>query len=196
MKSFLILVIAFAIIGTAQHGLTQPPRILIYFNDGLTQDYKNQCPPDAPGTVIDSLYIVAEGFESPISQIEYSVHYDPHFFWITDLTVYGTVEGNTATGIIQSWSTPQDASSQLLLSKVLVVWNCQVCFECDINVCVDSNPNTGYLKALRWPDMSPIFPESWAAIICPTGVYPRLCPISPPVPVEQMFWGTIKALYK
>ena len=201
MKRFLIIIIPLAILGTGQYGITQTPRLTIYFNDGLTQNHESQCPPDPPGTVFDSLYIVAEGFISPISQIEYSVKYDPAFYWITDCMVYGTAVGNTATGIIQSWSTPQDASSQLLLSKVYVIWICHSCFYevgCNTKVCVDSNPNTGYLKALQWPDMSPIYPESWAAIICLCNPYPgyNLCEITQPVPVEQMLWGTIKALYR
>ncbi len=180
-----------------QYGLAQPPRVSIYFDDALSR-WWGMCPPDPPGVIFDSLYVVAEDFSALISQIEYKVNYEPAFLWLYDLAASGTAEGNTDIGIIQSWENPQDASTQLLLNKVFVLWMCSDCGSgnTDIMICVDSNPNTGYLRAIRWPDMSPIFPESWAVHLCPTNYYPRDCPITPPVPVEQANWGAIKSFYK
>ncbi len=93
------------------------------------------CPPDPPGVIFDSLYIVAEDFNALISQIEYKVNYEPAFFWLYDLVPSGTAEGNTEIGIIQSWENAQDASTQLLLNKVFVLWMCSDCGSGNIDIC-------------------------------------------------------------
>jgi hypothetical protein len=67
----------------------------------------------------------------------------------------------------------------------------------DIPICVDSHPETGYLRAISWPNMVPVYPMSHRAILCIATLppYPP-CPISPPVPVEETTWGQVKALYR
>jgi hypothetical protein len=177
----------------------QYPGMWIYFNEGLSKGVEESCPDQPPGSVLDSLYIVAKSFPVPISQIEYRVNYPPQILWLGDWIQSGTAEGNTPTGIIQSWESPQDASTQLVLVKVLFIWMCQLCYDgTHIRICVDANPNTGFLRALTWPGPTVTYPDSWEAFICPniSDTYPIRCFIISGIHDEQTTWGSIKMLYK
>lgn len=198
MRNIISFSIVMILICAAHASFAQSPGMWIYFNEGLTQGIESQCPPSPPGTVIDSIYIVAESFPTPISQIEYCVNYPSQLIYILDVIPSGTAEGYTSTGIVQSWESPQDASMQLLLAKVVFIWMCQACHEESFRICVDTNPNTGFLRALTWPDLTAIYPDSWKALVCPLlgDTYPEKCPIISGIPVEQTCWGSIKLLYK
>lgn len=189
-----------ALICSSYASFAQNPGMWIYFNEGLSQNIKTECPPDPPGTVLDSLYIVAGSFPVPISQIEYRVNYPQQILWLADIIPSGTADGSTSTGIIQSWESPQDASAQLLLVKVLFLWNCQLCYEgTHVPICVDANPNTGFLRALMWPGPTATYPDSWEAILCPCCDPPGKCQIISGILgtlTEYTTWGGIKLIYK
>ncbi|MHC4062003.1 MAG: hypothetical protein ACYSR6_10405 [Planctomycetota bacterium] len=152
-----------------------PPDVRIYFDSDLTISSAN-CPPEPPGTVIDTVYVVAENFTDPISRIEYRLLYGPQLSLLWDAVVSGTTTGNTSAGIVHTWAIPQDASGKLVLAKSVVMWMCDDCLVNEFaTLCVDSHPGTGYLRA------------------CGHSVDPVSCIVT--VPVESTSWGHIKSMY-
>jgi hypothetical protein len=175
---------------------SQTPRLQIYFDAQLTQKFAD--PPYAPPyTIVDSLYIVAEGFDAYLSAIEYSVDYTPHLLWLTDITT-GLNIGTTPNGIATAWPTPQNAYSPFVVAEVLFLWGFEYCIGSvyDLPLCANGHPATGSIRATRWPDLQLIYATNNAACICPlcTGSS-CVCPTQP-IPVEDSTWGQIKALYR
>jgi hypothetical protein len=172
------------------------PYLQIYFDADLTEYYAD-CPPDPPGTVFDSVYVAAVGFDAFISAIEYRIDYTPHFVWLADVTT-GLNIGQTTTGIATAWPYPQNAYSPLVVAKVMVMWVCQNCTPefTHVPFCANGHSLTGYIRAVRWPDNQFIYATNKATCLCPTCCGdPCECPSSP-IPVEESTWGSIKALYR
>lgn len=192
---FLLIILLITIAGVPAY--SQAPRLQIYFDSALSELCSN-CPNAPPLSAIDTLYIVAEGFNAYITAIEYSVDYTSHLVWLTDMTG-GLNIGRTPDGIATAWPTPQNAFSPLIVAEVIVLWACDLCIgEYNIALCANAHPATGYIRATRWPDLNLIYATNRAACICATSCLaptPCTCPDSP-VPAEISTWGQIKALYQ
>ena len=52
--------------------LAQIPSVALYFDRALTQLHTD-CPDAPPGSVLDTLYVAAFGFSTPIEGIEYRI---------------------------------------------------------------------------------------------------------------------------
>ena len=176
-----------------QIGFAQTPSVSIYFDEDL-ESVLPVCPDDPLG----KLYVIAVNFPAPFVQLEYKVNYPPEVIYLGEVVRGGTAVGMTPIGIVQTWPTPQDASSPLVVAEVSVAWMaCNYCESQIITICVDSHPDTGYLRAISWPNMEDVYPVSHRAVICPCCPLPYPpCPISPPTPVEATTWGHVKALYR
>ncbi len=184
------LILSFGIVSSAE---SQVPHLQIYFNFDTTGETAS-CPPDPSGTVIDSLYIVAEDFNAYISAIEYRVDYPPEILWLIDDT-NGIDIGNSTSGIATAWPRPRNAFSPVIVNRVIFIWMCQGCSKCNIPLCANVHSDTGYLRAVRWPDLEFIYATTGAACICVCGPPFCICP-NPPVPTEATSWGKIKAIYR
>lgn len=162
----------------------QIPNVQVYF----TSDYGtyghthlDSCP-DVPGG-LDSLYVVASNFGMWMSAIEYKVVYPWIFTWLTDNTG-GLDIGASPTGITSAWTFPLNAFFPVSVNKVYFLYNCQKCYEgTDIPIDVVPHPETGFVRAVRWPDDATVNAIGMRSLICPT------------IPTEETTWGTIKALY-
>jgi hypothetical protein len=165
----------------------QIPNVQVFFTSdwgtyGAT--HLDQCPPDPPGTVLDSVYVVASNFNMWISAIEYKVNWPmPHFIILGEETG-GLDIGNTSTGISTAWPFPINGYSPVAVCKVRFLYGCQLCLEgTDVPVTVVPHPISGLIQAIRWPDN---------AIFTGVGMESRICPT---IPTEDTTWGNIKALY-
>jgi hypothetical protein len=189
--SFLIIIVA------ACPASSQTPYLQIYFDSDLSELCAN-CPNAPSGSVLDTLYIVAIGFDAYISAIEYSVDYTSNLVWFADFTT-GLNIGDTPSGIATAWPTPQNAYSPFIVAEVLVIWLCDACIPpFNTALCPNAHPSTGYIRATTWPNLNYIYATNRAACICPTSCVvpsPCTCPDSP-IPVETTTWGQIKAIYK
>lgn len=185
-------------------GFAQAPTVSVYFSvDG--EWALDVCPYDPLGM----LFIIAKDVPSPFVQLEYRADLPPDVIYLGEQPNGGSAVGNIVEGVIQTWPGPQDASSQLVVNVIHVLFTCQDCIRIDVPICLNSHPGTGYFRAVGWPDGSNIYPATDSAVICPslcgvpgpTGRSPLCggrpeCPISPPVPVSRATWGAVKALYR
>lgn len=160
----------------------QTPNVQVFFDEYFGQTHLAQCPPGAPGSVIDSAYVVASNFSMWISAIEYGIVYPPQLIFLGDDTG-GLDIGNSGSGIASSWPFPINGYSPVLVNKIKFIYNCQLCFEQDIPIVVIPHPLTGFVRAVRWPDNNLFNGVGMTSLICPT------------VPAEETTWGNIKALY-
>ena len=99
------------------------------------------------------------------------------------------------TGIAIAFPVPLNAYSPVLIAGIFVLWMCNDCGPSyNTPVCFDVYPSSGYLRAVRWPDLELIYATSETALICPAGPPWPIC-AELPIPVEQTTWGHIKAMY-
>ena len=170
--------------------LAQPPRIQTYFDEALTATSG-----DCVAWTTADLFVVAQGFDLSVVQLEYSIAYPASMVWLGDTFVSGSPQGCTATGIVHSWINPQNLSGQVLVTKALFMWT--NCYEhCD-PVCVRPHPTDGWIRALEstgtW-----VYAEGWGSPVCPIlgDEGPILCEALPAVPINLDTWGAIKELYR
>lgn len=187
MKRVLAVVFAVALLGLAAHSANaQVPNMQVYFNSHI-----NQAQEVCQGMgAIQTWYVVANNLNNFIKSIEYAVSYPPAVTWLADLPVTDTIVfGTTPTGVGQAFTDPGDGFGPLVVIKVLVSWNCEVCGSgagaWDQPVVAIPHPGTGFLRAVRWPDDFIIQLTGMTSIICPQVV-----------PVEETSWGQLKALYE
>jgi hypothetical protein len=184
-SALLILVLGTSIVSAG----APVPNVQVYFSDPVwgspDKASLDQCPPDPPGTVLDSLYVVAQNFDMWMSAIEYQVIYPPQIMWLSDNTGTGINIGSSPTGIATAWPLPQNAFVSFAANKVFFVYMCQLCYEGNnVPIIVVPHPVSGFLRAVRWPDNAVINGIGMTSLICPT------------IPVEETTWGNIKALYE
>jgi hypothetical protein len=158
----------------------QTPNVQVFFEGGTA--HLDQCPADPPGTQLGHLYVIASNFNMWIQAIEYSIAYPPQMIFFGDNTG-GLDIGNSPTGIATSWPFPINGYSSVLVNDVTFMWNCQLCFETDIQVVVNPHTITGFLRAVRWPDNVLFHGAGLVSTVCST------------IPTEDTTWGSIKALY-
>jgi hypothetical protein len=148
---------------------SQLPYLQPYFDSRLRPNYDTitECPPDPPGTVLDTMYIVAHGLDAFINAIEYKMDYTDKVLWLYDDTG-GLNIGNTNEGIATAWPLPLNAYSPVVVAKVLFLWNCQLCNDCtNTCICPQGHPANGSVRAVRWPDNQLIYMTVEPGRICP-----------------------------
>jgi hypothetical protein len=166
----------------------QVPNVQVFFGSDWPGAYGpthlDQCPPDPPGTIIDSLYVVASNFGMWISAIEYQLVWPGIFGFISDNTG-GLNIGNSPAGISTAWPFPINGYVPVLVNKVKFIYLCQLCLSgTNIPITVIPHPVSGFIQVVRWPDNLVFQGVGMISMICPT------------IPTEDTTWGNIKALYK
>lgn len=188
MKNVLVVVIAVAIGLTAVHASAQIPNVSIYFDKTFTETGKN-CPVAPPGTVMDSIWVVANNFNMWMNAIEYTIEYPSKVLWVGDafppdrLTI-----GSSPSGVGVSWPLPANAFGALVIQKARFFWMCDQCgptdFDRNVPWTVLPYPLQSTVRAVRWPDLVIVPGVGMTSLICPT------------TPVHETTWGGIKALYE
>lgn len=167
----------------------QTPKVTAYYE--LYSDFPvgpNEFCPVAPiGTVVDTLYVVAEQFNMWMNAIEYKIDYPAQIQPLGDIILHGGLSiGDSQSGIAVAYPIPANAFDKLTVQKVVFLWMCDRCgIELTNKVFyrVSGYPSSGKIRAVRWPDL---------AISEADGGWSSVCAM---VPVENSTWGKIKALY-
>jgi hypothetical protein len=176
--------VALLILALGQVAMAQTPYFQIYFDDAHTMAAMD-CPPAPPGTVLDTLHVVAHNFNNFIIATEFSIDYSSKLTWLGDITTADVVIGNSPIGISQAWQYPLNAFTPLRVMSAQVLWMCSGCAGSDNTpVVVMPNPDTDVLAYVSWPGLEAIPAVGMTSLICAT------------VPVEETSWGRIKALYR
>jgi len=158
----------------------QTPYIAVFFDRTLTRMDK-----DCPGNgIADSVFVVAIGFNTFVSGIDYAIDYPGTMTWLQDLDTAPVTIGTTPTGISEGWGNPKNGFNPLVVAKVIFRWACNACDVEDDPIVVVPNPHTGDLAATDFPDFNLIPAVGMTSLVCAT------------VPTEDTTWGKIKSLYK
>ena len=158
----------------------QTPNVQVFFDEYFGVPHLAECP-ETSGTT-GYLYVVASNFNCWISAIEYMIEYPSQLVFIVDLTG-GLDLGTSQIGLATTWPFPINGFSPVLVNKVMVTFNCQLCFDPNIHVTAVPHPDTGFLRIVRWSDRALINGVGMLSTICST------------IPAEETTWGNIKALY-
>ncbi len=144
------------------------------------------CPEALPGTVIDTLYIVADGFNMAMASVEFMVDISEYFLFLADIVSAGVVEGNSVGGIRISYPAPADATGRLVVNGIVFTCMCEVCADVKFDTPLEvlPYPESGKIQAYRWPDMVGIEAVGLTSYLCWTAS-----------PVKHTTWGNIKALF-
>jgi hypothetical protein len=175
---------------------SQTPGVYLFYDNQYTDACQN-CP-DAPvGTVLDTIYVVLDGFSENLSSLQYSISYPPQITWLSDVQTSGNAVGSSPLGIRHVWSSSLDATGTVLVAQVVIVYMCDNCVDPDATAmtCIDPHPETGLLLAKRSPDGLRIYPRGYGLVLCPSAPCEPISRTSPPSPVEKSTWGRIKSLY-
>jgi hypothetical protein len=186
MRKVLIVLAALMILslGTSIVSAQPTPNVQVFFDQWFGKTALDACPPDAPGTVEGYLYVVASNFNCWIGGIEYMIDYPPEITFDADNTQGGLSIGDSETGLSTAWTFPLNGFSPVLVNRVTIIYNCQLCYEGpDIEITVVPHPVSGFVRCVRWTDNAIINGVGMKSLICPT------------VPTEETTWGNIKALY-
>jgi len=186
MKRTILIAVCLSLIATAI--FAQTPTVSVYFDDyyNLMEGY---CPPGPVGSVLDTVYVVAEGFNMWMSAIEYAIDYpSPSLFvWIgDDVPEFGLCLGDSPSGITIAFTIPANAFDRLIVQEVYILWMCDDCGDEDpayLRPVV--HPGSGHIRAVRWPD---------EVLVPAVGLWSIVCRDFSPT--EETSWGRIKALYK
>lgn len=184
-KRLLVFAIAVAIVSFgASATLSQVPNIQIFFDKALTTTESN-CPTAPPGTVLDTLYVVALNCNSWLSAAEFMVDYPDSFIThLGDIPPEGALTiGNSQTGISLGFPIPVNAFTAGVVLKASIVWMCDDCSVTNIPIDVLPYPVSGLVSYVTWPDLTPYTAVGMRSLICST------------IPVEETSWGRIKSLY-
>jgi len=157
----------------------QTPWVGVFFEDTL-HDMQMNCPGMG---IVDTVFVVAGNFNAWLSGIEYKIDYPTQLGWISDFDTPAVTLGTTPTGISQGWGIPVNAFAPVVVTKVLVQWNCVDCVSPDIPVDVVPHPESGFVRATDFPDYEFINGVGLRSLICST------------VPTEETTWGQVKSLY-
>ncbi len=157
----------------------QTPYVQVYFDPGHTQTTS-----DCPGMQIDTLYVVAHNFNAWLTAIEFSITYPAEMNWLADMASTPLVIGNSPAGVALAFPTPVNGFDAVEVMQVMVMWQCSACgASTNIPLVVAPHPQTGFVRATRYPDNGFINAVGMTSLLCAT------------VPVEETTWGQIKALY-
>lgn len=185
MKRTLVVVVAIAIGLFASVSSAQTPHVVVYFDNTMTQ-MDACCPLEPAGTVLQTLYVVANNFNMWVSGIEYMIDYPPALMFLGDFIGDHQLSiGQSTTGIGVTWPLPANGFDPLLCQKANVLWMCTAGDAVyDQLLMVLPYPSSGKVRAIRWPDEAEFLGVGLTSVICPTEI-----------PVQETTWGGIKALY-
>jgi len=192
LSGIIVLLVLFALAPRVTAGT---PYLQVYFDDEFLY-WSANCPSAPIGTVFQTIYIVGHDFDAWLNAIEYRLVLPPQLFFLGDVIPPGSLSiGTSPDGIAIAFPVPLNAYSPVLVSRVSVLWMCDHCLpNQERPICFDVYPSSGYLRAVRWPDLSLIYGTSGSAVICATGPGPYCADL--PIPVERTTWGHIKAMYR
>ena len=182
MKRASAIVLTLCLLFVAGTASAQLPYIMVYYDDSYTVGNKD-CPPGTPGTVLDSVYVVAQQINKWFVGVEYSIAYPIQMIYLAEAVNGGLSIGNTVTGIAQTWPIPQNGFQPALLNKVYFLWNCDGCSVTDIPILVTEHPDLA-LGGVDFPGHAYFSVVGMTSLICGT------------TPEEETTWGNIKALYQ
>ena len=145
----------------------QIPSVALYFDRALTQLYAD-CPNAPPGSVLDTLYLAASGFDTPIEGIEYKIDFPQQIVWlgVVDTDNYLWI-GDPASGVAIAFLSPLEASSPVIIQKIAVIWMCDGCPVTDIPITIAAHPLSGSLRAVT-SDLAFVDAVGFVSIVCPT----------------------------
>ncbi len=127
---------------------TATPILELYFDRALTQQHAN-CPEAPAGSVLDTLYLVASGFDTPLEGIEYKIEFPPEIIWLGELESNdGLWMGTPDQGRTMAFFTPQDASGRVVIQEFVILWLCEGCATTNITIEFAPHPMTGSLRAV------------------------------------------------
>ena len=161
------------------------PNVAVFFDKNL-QQMVGTCPYAPEGSVLDTVFVVANNFDMWMGAIEYSIQYPPQVVWLIDLYPANTLTiGTSPYGITTAWTIPANAFVGLVVQRAVILWVCDGCGS-SVNepLVVLPHPMSGFLRAVRWPDLVNVNAVGLTSIICPT------------IPAQETTWGGIKALYR
>jgi len=183
MKKILVVVFAVVVMLGAAQVNAQVPHVAVFFSNGSNAA---NCPAEPPGTVLDSISVVAVNFDMWMNGIEYQISYPPQMLWLGDFIGDGNLKiGSSPTGIGITFPIPLNAFGPAVVQTANFFWMCDSCDLPNQNqpVVVGPYPSSGVVRAVRWPDLVVVEGVGLTSLICPT------------VPVQEKTWGGIKALY-
>jgi len=165
-----------------QSAQAQVKNVQVYFDANLTQTSQG-C-----GTGLQTLHVVAQGFGMWLAAIQYQVNFPAEVTWVADIADPNRLDiGTSVAGIASAWTIPQNAFSSVKILDILVQWDpaCTCTGASPKPIVVGPHPQTGDIRAVRWPD-NVLFTGivGMTALVCPGAV-----------PVEETSWGKVKALY-
>ncbi len=185
MKTAAFILFMLLVVVTAMPAAGNPvpgPLVRVYFDENFQHDFL-----DCPGQIIDTLYVVAENFNTYLSAIEYQISYPTALSFLGDIIPEYPAAlsiGSSPYGISIAYTIPLDAFGPALVQRVLVFWNCTNCEVCREIIEVQPHPASGRIQAVRWPDPTTFEADALRAVICPC------------VGTKQTTWGNVKSLYK
>lgn len=151
-----------AAVATVISAPTPVGQIVVYYDENFTQ-----LDADCPGTVFDTLYVVAENINSQINGAAYKVNLPSVMNFVADLDTPPIRIGNSQDGISVSWGLfPQDATGQALLQKIIVQWTCDGCVGFDDPLTVVPHPAFGYVEVTQWPTNDVIITSGGESYVC------------------------------
>jgi hypothetical protein len=121
------------------------PTVTVYFDEALTMQSVDHLKPG-----LNTLYIVAEGFDAKLTAIEYKVDYPLGMTWVADKGMTPLKIGTTEEGISQAWPTPIDGTKPVVVAKVLVRWDADAAANAEVTV--SPHPLTGFIHATVAPN--------------------------------------------
>ena len=194
-RSRILVGVFLVVLALAPSSLAQVPNVALYTDKAFQEREIEGCPEEPPGTILDTLYVVASGFNMAMASIEYRIDLSRYLAFMGDIVPAGVAEGSSIDGIRISFPAPADATGQLLVQKIEFIYLlCQGCQDyqhptimiIDVPLRVLPHPASGKIQAVRWPDMVAVEAVGLPAILCP-----RIG-----VPIEGSTWGAIKSLYQ
>lgn len=129
----------------AAPAIAAAPTVTVYFDEALTMQSVDRL---SPGQ--HTLYIAAEGFDEPLTAIEYRIVYPPGMTWIADVDVPVVKIGTTADGIAQAWGRPFGGTSRVVIAKSVVQWDPPS--GSGFEVAVRPHPASGFVRGTVAPD--------------------------------------------
>lgn len=159
--TFLSLVILTMVVSFSAIGSPPEPTISVYFDEAHTIRSK-----DCPGPGLDTLYVVAEDFNTFLSGFDFKVILPPSLIWLADLDTPPATVGTTITGITLGFPVPLNGFAPLQILSMLVLWNCVDCSSNNQEIQVVENPTTMDLVGVRWPDFVKIDAVGGISLVC------------------------------
>jgi len=184
MRKVLLTFAIVATIAIASSASAQTPYFQVYF-DSAMQESSADCPAAPPGSVIDTLYVVAHNFNAWVQTTDFMVDYGTHLTWLGEFAI-GTplTIGESPTGVAITWQQRRNGWAPIPMLQVTVQWQCDDCVGKDNSpIIVLPNPGKIAPRVVEAGTDQVIFGVGMTSLICAL------------VPVEETTWGQIKSLY-